>query len=146
MNRFNELIQQFGKLNVHCFKETPVGKTQDNIEKFYNMYWGLYSETTIEYCEECKCYLITGRYVNYPRYMFNLFTYKDKIGDMNIPCTFLEVLIKYHLVATFYMHNGQLAVKLCPEEQVFADSPIENDYLRVKALEDFPNIVNGCII
>jgi hypothetical protein len=146
MNRFNELIQKFGKLNVPCFKETLVGKTQDNIEKFYNMYWGLYSETTIERCEECGCYLITGRNVNYPRYMFNLFTYPDKIGDMKIPCSFLQVLIKYHLVATFYMHNGQLAVKLCPEEQLFKDVPTVDDYLRVKALEDFPNIVNGCII
>lgn len=145
MNRFNELIQKFGELNKPCFKETPVGKTQDNIEKFYNMYWGLYSETTIEYREDCKCYLITGRYVNYPRYMFNLFTCKDKIGDMNIPCSFLQVLIKYHLVATFYMHNGQLAVQLFPEEQVSTNLPID-DCLRVKALEDFPNVVNGCII
>lgn len=145
MNRFNELIKQFGELNKPCFKETPVGKTQDSIEKFYNMYWGLYSETTIEYCEYCKCYLITGRYVNIPRYMYNLFTITDKIGDMPIPCSFLQVLIKYHLVATFYLHNGQLAVKLCPEEQMFNDTTID-DCLRVKALEDFPNIVNGCII
>lgn len=146
MNRFNELIDQLGELNKPCFKETPVGKTQDNIEKFYNMYWGLYSETTIEYCEDCKCYLITGRNVNYPRYMFNLFTIPDKIGNMNIPCSFLQVLITYHLVATFYLHNGQLAVKLCPEKQMFKDVPTVDDYLRVKALEDFPNIVNGCII
>lgn len=145
MNRFNELIKQFGELNKPCFKETPVGKTQDNIEKFYNMYWGLYSETSIEYCEDCKCYLITGRYVNYPQYMLNLFTCTNKIGDMNIPCSFLQVLIQHQLIATFYLRNGQLAVKLCPEEQM-TEVPVDDDYLRVKALEDFPNIVNGCII
>lgn len=118
MNRFKEMILKFGNLNKPCFKGTQVGDTTDNIIKFYRMYWGLYSETDIKKCdcEDCR-YIIRGRYVRRDGYMYNLFTFTKKIGDMNIPCSFLQVLDNYNLQARFSVLDGEIVVKLidCPE-------------------------------